>query len=242
MSSLDVSKIGLQVVALALLLTVTLSSQQPGSSILRRPIPASVMAAAARRGDPESFAHVLASLRVPAGIVLQKHGEGASDVSFDPNAPGGPWALGDAIEGFRRVHTDYVLDDDETGIFLVPKTSGCVAPTSRMIDVEQGGGPLYFVLWQIAKVVDPATPQVPPSVVGGGGALDARGERDLFRERVRSLGRSASLRATLMDLSRQVPGVVWALREGPGRDGAPSVCTLTLLTADRTLTTSYRIQ
>lgn len=240
MSRLAASRIAHLCFASSLLLSVPLASHQSGSNPLRQHIPDRVMAAAGRRGSPEGFVRALAALHVPAGLVLRQY-VGSSPESSDLHRPLGTHVLSDAIEEFRREHPDHLVEDRETGIFIAPESSGCVAPLDRPISLEQDG-PLPFVLWQVFKLVDPATPQIPPSIVGGGIGLNARGGPDPFTQPVRVRARNESLRATLMDLSRQARGVVWGIRETPGRDAAPSICTLTLLSADQTVFTSYRVQ
>lgn len=239
MSRLAGSRIGVLCLGSVLLLAVQVASQQAVSSMLQQNVPDAVVTAAAQPGSPERFVHALALLRVPAGVILRKENPSAN--SFEANGPVGTRVLGDAIEEFRRSHPGYLVEDSETGLFIAPKSSGCVSPLDRIITVEQAG-PLNIVLWQIARVVDPATPDFPPNMVGAGGGPDRRGGRDLFRQPVKLRARNVSLRETLMELSKQVPGVVWGVRETPGEEGAPSDCTLTLLTTDHTLFTSYKLQ
>lgn len=229
--------VSLCALALACLTVAPSRTQETGAWDRAQYVPESVMAASARPGPPEQLAHALAMLGVPAGFILGKAHEGGEAVPLNLSAPLGTHRLSDALASFRAGHPDYRVDDDDGGLFIAPVTSACAQSLQRTVDVQQAGR-LNEVLFAVARTVDASLPDVPAGLVIGGGSPPPA-EMRLLRRPVNLVAKQAVLRSVLMDLSRQVRGVVWGIREDAGNDAAPPSCIVTLMTANVTLNTSY---
>jgi hypothetical protein len=103
-------------------------------------------------------------------------------------------------------------------------------------------GRISDVLFQLARTIDPSLPDVPPGVVQGG--PPGNGSTAWFRT-IEIDSRSETVLGTLATLAAASPGVVWGVKEQSAKasPGAARLrCTLTLLTGESTLATSYDLK
>lgn len=231
---------------IGLALTALVSAQSPSPALIdtTRPVSDLVIAAASRSRVPEEFAHALASLWVPAGVVLEVGGTPTKVfpfLRFDDRVEPGSRSLGDALDTFERSHPDYVVEGSrETGYVFRPRTSGCAASLSKRVTVRLRG-PVFATLDQLRLVVNPAAgPHVPPGLVGGGGTLDRR-ESALVQTVIDIDVKGQTVQDALLAVSRAAPGVVWTVQERPDARGGKASCVLGLMTANTTVWTSCDI-
>jgi len=240
MSSL-IANVGAIVLLCGALSGGSLQTQDPVD--LRRPIPDAVMTAS-EADRPTAFAHALAALGVPAGFAFTGRQDAGELISIQPDTPTGRHALSEAVANFRRKNPGYRVDPSD-GLLAVSESSVCAPALEQPVTLETGGTYLE-VLDRVAGALMPTNtdPKIPPGIVHGGSshskATDA--EAFLFSRPVRVKAVAAPLRSVLMDMSRQVPGVVWSVQEVLTEDGQVGDCVLTMLTAQHALYTSYTVR
>jgi hypothetical protein len=217
--------------ALALL---TLSVQPTGDRDAFQQVAAQAVEAA--KGSVRDFAHALASLHVPGGVVARRRDwRQPRRVVVPPGELGS--SLGVLAAAFERRHPDYALKEEEGGVVVAPKGSICEARMSQERVTLAYAGPLNQAVHRLFREVVPSLPDFPPSIVGTGDL--SVNEMLVFEAPVAVDLHNVTLVEGLNALSQQVPGFVWAVEEHTGVPGA-TTCTVEMVGKEATVQTSYR--
>jgi hypothetical protein len=231
-----VSLLGIVLVSLAAVLHAQRSPLQLGQRV-----PDFVVAAAERPGSPDSFVRALAHLSIPVVAVIGSQPSIGREVTLGSDKRSGDRSLSWALNRFEKRHLPYSVSSADGVVVVMPVRLGCRAVLDRVITLRSRG-PAFKVIFDLARSLDPSLPDIPPGIVQGGGADVGP---SVFE---RSLEVNLSGRTVLdamTELAARSPGLVWAVREtssDPGKMGAATKCTLTLLAGTHTLWTSYELK
>jgi hypothetical protein len=192
--------------------------------------------------DVESFGRSLALDRIPAVVIVNERdiARVPVDVQQARAAVSRRLPLTDALAAFESRLQGYSAALNDGVVRIRPDRMGaCDAGARRILPQVTLIGPVYNVLWQLAKLVDPeGTPTGPPSIVCGGQCADSGNKPHLAGVQLILDGRS-TLGDALADLSRQAPGVVWMLLEREGTSAGAGVCRIGYYSLTSRLDTSY---
>ena len=226
---------------LAALPTIVLAARQAPRFGLTQRVPDAVIEAAEKPGTI-GMIRSLALMSVPAGAILPERTDpresyGRSKLESDL-APGLK-SLDTAIDRFRENHEGVNVEAAYGHLLIAPETSACRPVLDRRVSLNMTNS-AGRVFSELARLVNPLNPGGPVGYAGSGDSEYYRAQA-LVRTPVTVKLDRAPLGTAFGVVVRQVPGLVWALREleTPALDGSP--CKLVLFTRGAAINTSWTL-
>lgn len=162
-----------------------------------------VVAIAARSGSIWHFAQSLAAERIPVGLLLG-HEDDRPSRATRPSQTGRSVTLGHALSELSRSRPRYGVSES-SGVILIAADSAaqCGPLLSRRVVDLQATAPAFAMVFEIEKAIDPRLSALPPAGLVNGSPI--------FRTPVAINGAGRTVLELLNEISRQVPGLGWAL-------------------------------
>jgi hypothetical protein len=204
-------------------------------------MPQFVVQAAERPGSPDSFVRALAHASVPVVAVMGMQPSVGNPIAWDQGVMPDAKPLSWAMARFKERHPSYSVKEEEGVVVVMPVEPECSNAFGRIVSVRSKG-PAVAVLYDIARAVDPALPNVPPGIVFSGAS---KRDASAFRQAVSLDSSGQTVLENMVELAAKTPGLVWAIREKsttPWKMGGAITCELVLLAGTSTLVTSYTIK
>lgn len=224
------ARVGTLVLAVALCPGLDALQPRPGG-LRQREASAALMDVAAT-GSTAEFARAMAREGIAGGVVL------ASRLETRPTPPRvadltrRPGRVGDALDLVAVRQPGLLVSELDDTVFVRPATTSCTGPLATVLTDLRLDGPVFAVGYELAKRLNPSVPSAPPALMGAG-------QGHVLRKRVGLYFSERTLKQALDEVSRQAPGVVWALSGGENPKTARPECLLYWFTADGGASTFY---
>lgn len=174
------------------------------SGVTERPVPSSVITAAASR-DVLTLAAALAEAQVPGGFVLAPNER--TGIERRDKQIATPWpdrSIAEAVTAFEATHQAYQLRTRGDVVMVEPRRPTlCTTALRRPLGPVSVKGPLFRAVAEAFSKIEPRDTQIPPGIMGG----------PTIWPEAHVTFPGGTVADFLTAFTREVPGLVWVVRE-----------------------------